>query len=257
MKRIIYSIYTNNLDPHTSATDHKKSQFEKWKDNIENNQKEYAYMCGADYNLHSTLTTLYDEVQFEKILLLEKYADNYDEILYLDFDVVTNSKVNYFEFHDMTKLTAHGLDRTPKPYQLKKIMDEGLHNQNMFAKTCAKNAMLLLDDIIGNSLVINTGVVGCNKNVAYELNFKNKLHNLHNLLQEAKEDNLYPSQISDGFFKNNEVYMSYLIEKYNIPFTNIGMPWNFILDGYCRKPSAAAHFIHHVNKEFEISFEKI
>ena len=31
MKRIIYSIYTDNLEPHTSATDFKKSQFEKYK----------------------------------------------------------------------------------------------------------------------------------------------------------------------------------------------------------------------------------
>ena len=92
---------------------------------------------------------------------------------------------------------------------------------------------------------------------SYELEFESRLQQLHELLDEAKEDNLYPSQISDGFFKNNEVYVSYLIERYNIPFTNIGMPWNFILDGYCGTPSAAAHLVHHVNKEFEISFGKI
>lgn len=256
MKKIIYSIYTNNLDPHTSATDYKRSQFEKWKTNIEANQKAYALLCGADYELHTTSTTSYDNVQFEKILLLEKYASDYDEILYLDFDVVAGSDVNYFDFHDMRKLSGHALDRSPRDHQLKKIIKNGLHNQNMYAKTCAKNAMLLLDDITGNSLIVNTGVLGCNKDIAYELEFKNRLQQLHELLDEAKEDNLYPSQISDGFFRNNEVYVSYLIEKYNIPFTNIGMPWNFILDGYCSIPSPAAHLVHHVNKEFEISFGK-
>ena len=242
------------MDPHTSATDYKRSQFEKWKDNIEDNQKRYALLCGADYELHTTETTSYDDVQFEKILQLEKYASDYDEILYLDFDVVCSTTVNYFEFHNMAKLTAHRLDRTPKPHGLRRAMRYGLHNQNMYAKTCAKNAMLLLDDITGNSLLVNTGVVGCNKDIAYEMEFENRLQLLHNILDEAKEDNLYPSEISDSFFRNNEVYVSYLIEKYDIPFTDIGMPWNFILDGYCGTPSPAAHFVHHVNKEFELSF---
>ncbi|MEJ6809392.1 MAG: hypothetical protein QNK69_03645 [Amylibacter sp.] len=257
MKRIIYSIYTDDINPHSSAPDHKKSQFEKWKSEIESNQKEYAFLCGADYNLNTTCSTSYDEIQFEKILLLEKYAQEYDEILYLDFDVVAHTNVNYFEFHDMSKLTGHALDRTPRDYELKEILNFGLHNQNMFAKTCAKKAMLLLDNIVGNSLIVNTGVIGCNKNIAYELGFKDRLPQLHSLLDEAKNDNLYPFQISDGFFRNNEVYISFLIERYNIPFINIGMPWNFILDGYCGTPSSAAHLVHHVNKEFEISFENV
>lgn len=255
MKRIIYSIYTNNLDPHTSATDYKRSQFEKWKDNIEDNQKRYAFLCGADYELHTTETTSYDNVQFEKILQLEKYASDYDEMLYLDFDVVCSTTVNYFEFHDMTKLTAHRLDRTLKPHKLRRAMNYGIHKQNVYGKTCAKNSMLLLDNITGNSSLVNTGVVGCNKDIAYEMEFENRLQLLHDILDEAKEDNLYPSEISNSFFRNNEVYVSYLIEKYDIPFTDIGMPWNFILDGYCGVPSPAAHFVHHVNKEFELSFK--
>ena len=126
---------------------------------------------------------------------------------------------------------------------------------NMFAKTCAKNAMLLLDNITGNSLCINTGVVACNKDIAYEIQFKERLKGLHDLLDEAKEDNVYPQEISNAWYYNNEVYLSYLIERFNIPYINIGMPWNFMLDDYYGTPSPAAHLVHHVNKEFEISFD--
>jgi len=256
MKRIIYSIYTNNLDPHTSATDFKKLQFEKYKNKLEQSQKKYAKLCNADYVLHKTSTVNYNNVQFEKLLLLEKHAQDYDEILYLDFDVVPISKVNYFEFHDMNKLTCHGLNRKPKTKDLRQILlsEKPAHQQNMYIKTCAKNAMLSLSGINGNDLLINTGVVGCNKNVAYEINFSDKKNILYDVLEEAIEDNLYPDEISDAFFHNNEVYLSYIVEKYDIPYADIGMPWNFILDGYCKKPSAAAHLLHHVNKEFEISF---
>lgn len=256
MKRIIYSIYTNNIDPHKSSNDFKRSQFEKWKDNIENNQKEYALLCGADYELHTTQTTSYDNIQFEKLLLLEYYSKDYDEILYLDFDVVCHTAVNFFEFHNMNQLLAHGLDRTPREHELKKILKKGrqAHEQNIYVKTCAKNAMLSLEGINGNNTLINTGVIGCNKDISFQLNLSSRINRLHNLLEEAKQDNIYPLEISKSFFHNNEVYISFLIEKYNIPYSNIGMPWNFMLDGYCSKPSAAAHFVHHVNKEFEISF---
>ena len=259
MKRIVYSIYTDNLNPHTSATDFKKSQFKKYKHKLEESQKQYAKFCKADYFLHKTSTINYNDVQFEKILLLEKYAENYDEILYLDFDVVPITKVNYFEFHNMNKLTCHRLNRKPKDNELKKILQRGKreHQQSVYVKTCSKNAMLLLDNIIGNDYLINTGVVGCNKEIAYKINFSNKKNILHNILEEAIIDNLYPEEISNWFFHNNEVYLSYIIEKYDIPFMDIGMAWNFILDGYCKKPTAAAHLLHHVNKEFEISFGKI
>ena len=77
---------------------------------------------------------------------------------------------------------------------------------------------------------------------------------LNNKFNEAMIDNLYPEEINRWWKPNNEVYISYLIEKNNVPFTNIGMPWNFMLDDYAPKPSAAAHMLHHVRKEFGLSF---
>ena len=257
MKRIIYSIFNDDIHPHKSSNDFKKAQFSKWRYHLEENHKQYALKCGADYHLHLTPTQSYDDIQFEKILLLEQYANDYDEMLYLDFDVVSHTDVNCFEYHDMTALNAHGLDRTPKKHQLESYLRNNrvFHEMNMFAKTCAKNAMLLLDNITGNSLCINTGVVACNKDIAYEIQFKERLKGLHDLLDEAKEDNVYPQEISNAWYYNNEVYLSYLIERFNIPYINIGMPWNFMLDDYYGTPSPAAHLVHNVNKEIEISFD--
>ena len=70
-----------------------------------------------------------------------------------------------------------------------------------------------------------------------------------------KEDNIYPEAISENWFPNNEAFISYLVEKNSVPFTNIGLQWNFILDKFCPKITAACHFVHHVNKEFELSFK--
>lgn len=260
MKRIIYSIYTNNIDvesSHSSSTDYKKSQFEKWKDHIEANHKKYAFLCDADYHLHTTKTTSYHQIQFEKLLLLEHYSKNYDEMLYIDFDVVSHTTVNFFEYHNMNNLLAHGLCREPHEHEFKKMLKRGrqAHEQAVFTKTCAKNAMLSLENINGNNILINTGVVGCNKNIVEQIMLSDRLNSLHSLMDEAKNNNLYPIELSNGFFYNNEVYLSFLVERFNIPYIDIAMPWNFILDGYCSRPSAAAHLVHHVNKEFEISFD--
>ena len=72
MKRIVYSIYTNEVNEHTSTNDFKKSQFKKYKEKIIKSQKDYANLCNADYKLFNTEITNYDNIQFEKIFLLEK-----------------------------------------------------------------------------------------------------------------------------------------------------------------------------------------
>ena len=51
---------------------------------------------------HPYLTT-YNIVNFYKIYLLYELAKQYDEVLYLDFDVVPMQHVDFFEHWDLTK----------------------------------------------------------------------------------------------------------------------------------------------------------
>lgn len=259
MKRIIYSIYTNQVDPHRSSTDFKKSQFEKYKHLLEQRQREYAELCGADYILFNTDTTAYDMIQFEKLFKLEELSNDYDEVMYFDFDIVPQTEINFFEHWDLNKICAHGIDRTPPTHEKMRhyLEKDAFDTMNMYCKTCAKNAMLLLDGIHGNSEVINTGVVAGNRNSISQLKFKERFDELNELLDEAKDDNIYPTEINRHFKYNNEVYISYLIERYDIPYTNIGMPWNYFMDGFAPEVSPAAHLLHHVNKEFERSFGNV
>lgn len=257
MKRIVYSIFNDQVDQnHKSTNDFKASQFRKYKDLIEQSQKQYADKCGADYLLHNTPTTDYNNIQFEKITLMEQLSDQYDQILYLDFDVVPAPHApNIFESHDFNTIGMHPLFRTPMRSQLHDALKyKWFDTMNVYCKTCAKNAMLLLDDILGNEGIYNTGVVVAGKDVIKQLNFTRQLESLHSLLDEARGDSVFPPEIYNTFYYNNEVYISYLIEKNNIPHTNLGMQWNFILDGYQQDPTAAGYFIHHVNKQFEKSF---
>ena len=257
MSRIIFSIFNDNVNQnHKSTNDYKLSQFRKYKDRLYTFQKHYADKCDAEYILHDTPTTDYNTIQFEKILLLEKYADHYDKVVYFDFDIVPTSRaINIFESVDFNTIGVHPLRRNPQYEHLREAFKYNhFDTMNVYCKTCAVNSMLSLEGISAGDKVYNTGVVTGGRDALRQIKFKERLQDLHNLLDEAREDSLYPEEISKNFYYNNEVYMTYLIAKYKIPFTDLGMQWNFILDGYQPNPTDAAYLLHHVNKEFEKSF---
>ena len=259
MKRIIFSIYTNSIEDHDSSSEYKREQFERYKNHLEKAQREYATFCSADYDLHITTETNYDIIQFDKLRRMEHFAQFYDEVVYMDFDMVPITKTeNIFEVFDLNSICAYAFDRTPDKDTLKWALEKfhRFGHQNVYCKSCAKNAMLLLDDIYGLPTLINTGIVAGNKYSIGLLKFSENFDTLVDKLFEAKEDNIYPAEIYHKWRPNNEVFITYLIEKYNIPFTNIGQPWNFMLDRACPEPSAGAYMWHHVNKEFELSFGK-
>jgi len=255
MKRIIYSLYTDQVEEHSSVPDFKRNQFIKFKDQILESQKSYAKNCGADYELFTTSVSDYDKIQFEKIFLLEKLVNDYDEVVYFDFDIVPQTTKNIFDSFDLNKICAYGIVKKPTSDQMhSRLKNDSWHKMDMYSKTCAKNAMLLLDDINGNDEMLNTGVIAANKNSIDKLKFSERFDYCFNKFEEASLDNLYPEEINKSWIHNNEVYISYLIEKFDVPYTNIGIQWNFILDQSSPDPSAAAYILHHVNKDFGISF---
>src|SRR5210317_1972620 len=109
VKRIIFSIYTDRVDNHTSATKYKKKQFIQYKDAIIESHKAYAKTCNADYELFTTSTTDYNNIQFEKIFKLEELSQQYDEVLYFDFDIVPNTAVSFFDYFDLDKICLYNL----------------------------------------------------------------------------------------------------------------------------------------------------
>lgn len=253
MKRIIFSIYTGNVNEHTSVSQHKRDQFVLYKDRLEERQKQYAKLCGAEYHLFNTNHTDYDNIQFEKILLCERLTSQYDEVLYLDFDVVPATNINFFDRFNLDTVCVYSIP-TKLDIDIIKFrnQDNTWHTMDMYSKSCCKKAMLLLNDIDGSLECFNTGVFGINKVSAEALNFSSNLDMCNEVFQQACKDNLYPAEMYKNWRPNNEVYTSFLCELNNVPMTNIGLPWNFILDNNYRIPSRAAHIYHCVNKDFNV-----
>lgn len=261
MKRIIFSLYNNDVKQESSSvTDYKKSQFEIYKEPLIDSKKYYADQCHADFVLHEIDINNFVDIQFEKIRLLESYADEYDEILYLDLDVVPRRQARpIFDYADTSKLCMHPLVRELRPYELRSALRlDALDSQNMFVKTCSKNSMLLLEGINGNNKCYNTGVVLGNSEIIKSIRFTEQLDEMVELVEEAREDNVFPEQVSRHFVPNNEVFISYLVERDNIPHVDLTMNWNFIMDGIGpRKVDEQGELIHWVTKEFEYAFGEL
>lgn len=261
MKNIIFSIWSDlKTTDHISAPDWKQESFRKFKHKLVERQKEYAKHCGAEYFLFEAKSTDYVDVQFDKILKFEELTKEYDKVVYFDLDIIPITKNNIFEQFDFNYPCVYDYnvdfkDDTWKEwlrhqYRKKNIIDP----MSRYSKVALKKAMLLIEDIVGNDRLCNTAVVCGNKNAANLLNYSERMSYIDKTLLEAKNDTLYPKEYYEGWVKNNEVYFSFILEKYNVKYNNIGIQWNYILDEFVSKFTYGVHLIHQVNKDFEKTF---
>lgn len=217
MKRIIFSIWNDFNDNHP---------LKKYKDKLIKKHKEYAKICECNYRSY-TITKKhvnldFTQLQFMKLYMLEEHLHKWDEVLYLDLDVIPQTRDNFFEVHDLNNICCH---MTVAPRW----------------KILQKNLMLSEIGIKGKYHVANTGVIGLNKRSGKILNFMERQREIRKYYID--DFNIVP---------NNEVYLSYIMEKYNVPYKDIGMGWNFILDSVEKKPTAGCHFLHVSNKNFSL-----
>lgn len=255
MKRIVYSIFNNITIPHQSVPESKKDAFHEYYDRLVETQKQYAHDCGAEYAHFRPFINDYDDIQFEKLYRFEELSNDYDEVVYLDLDVIPTTDQNIFDRHASHKnIGVHFIET--RPYWGERIDGTWwvnllkLDKMNMVVKTCAKNAMLLIEGLNGNNKIANTGVMVGNKNSIQDLNLTERLNFADKVFQEARLDNIYPYEIASCFERNNEVYFSFIQEFYDVPINPIGLGWNYIIDDTFTTRQIGAHLHHVVNKKF-------
>ena len=155
-KNIIYSIWSDLTEEHESVSDYKKESFKKYKSKLIELQKKYAGHCKADYEIFSPVSTDYTNVQFDKIFKLEELTKHYDKVVYFDLDIIPKTEKNIFDAFDFDDICVYDyplhsmIIKYFKKY-LKK--NKQVPPMNQYSKVCAKNAMLLLDNIVGNEKI--------------------------------------------------------------------------------------------------------
>ena len=279
MKKIIYSIYIENKEPNLSEKHQfTKTQLEKHYDRLVDVKKEYAKHCNAEYriygndNYYQKFKKKFDGFEFDiinlyKIYLWEELGKEYDNVLYLDLDVIPNTTENFFETFDMNKICVYSPNAIKENVWTKTMLKnykKNIHSfdylmtktdkYNEYVKAMCKRAMLATDNKFDTDyLIANTAILGGNSNAIKKLRYTERLNEMVDVLNKAKEEKFFGEEISKLFFANNEIFVHYLLDKDNIDWYNLPKEWHTYLmkKDKITTDIKSAKMIHLINKRFE------
>lgn len=279
MTNIIYSIYIENKEPNLSEKHQfTKTQLKKHYEKLVDVKKEYAKHCNAEYRVYENDTFYqkfkkkfegfeFDIINLYKIYLWEELGKDYDNVLYLDLDVIPNTTENFFETFDMNKICVYSPNAIKENVWTKTMLKnykKNIHSfdylmaktdkYNEYVKAMCKRAMLATDNKFDTDyLIANTAILGGNSNAIKKLRYTERLDEMSYTLKKAKEEQFFGETISKLFFANNEIFVHYLLDKDNIDWYNLPKEWHTYLmkNDKITSDIKSAKMIHLINKRFE------
>ena len=271
MRRVIFSTYDdidrgervgNTVDtdaPATRASDVAKQKLvDEYFDRLVENKRAYAESIGAEFVLYRNTMGDFDidcDLEFAKVNLYKHHlmaelAEQYDEVMYVDMDVVFNTALNVFEEHDLSA---------------------GIHVRDMDYSVLSKNKSELLLQVLGlrsptikyhitkdlldggDNHVINTGIMIARSEHVKQIRFIERLREVIPRINDLKKNCIGKddpfSLLTMSYYPNNESVFSYILEKYNVPYVLLAPEWHVF---YGDEPTIGCegHLIHFINKQF-------
>ena len=272
MKRLIFSMHFEV--PDDQFVDNVETNLNTKKQFLENHQKlidckkEYADSIGVDFVMVNKYLEYYDEmkskypflttyniINFYKIYLLYKFSSKYDEILYLDFDVVPNTKENFFEVWDLSKGIAV-LNNNERVLPIETTeSSQTIRSPN--SKYYNTQAMLLDSGMSSECDVINTGIIGVNKEHLYKLAYFNNFdQDMIKMTQLKFDTSVFPKKIVDYFGYDNETLFGFKLKQNNVTIQWLDDKWHYFFDRELFIPKDTK-LIHAINKRFDIVWRNI
>ena len=275
MNKVIYSLYVNvPADEHygKSKNQHDTADkasitvnaFKKHYKKLIDCKKHYANIINADFimfeqaqyqsfekNFKSDFPDLtgYEIINFYKIHLLYELSKKYDEILYLDFDVIPLTNESFFNAWDLSKGIC--------VYSNNDHVIKNVRVNNSIRSPSAKyfncQAMLIESGVSPRNDVINTGIIGARKEDIQQLDFFGKFKDTIDMMTELRNDTsgLYPQNIIDMFRYDNETIFSFKREVNKVPIQWLDDKWHYFLDkqGFIPKDTK---IVHAISKDFDL-----
>lgn len=261
MKRIIFTIYDDikkELDGPTEMEarnifnmDKANSLLvEEYWDKLILNKKDYATEIGVDFKFyHNQMCNLLDNendftnVNLYKHHLFAELAKEYDEIMYVDMDVVFNTNLNVFEELDLDK----GIHVRDQDYDIL-CKDKNEIVLSRVGKRSPTLKYFITKDLLDgrDNHVLNTGVMIGKSEHILQLKFLERVQEANDKIELLKQE---PHLINPYYYPNNESIFSYVVEKYNVPYVLLDEKWHKIYDD---KPAEGCegNIIHFINKQF-------
>ena len=275
MSKVIYSLYVDvPADEHygKSKNQHDTADkasitvnaFKKHYKKLIDCKRYYANTIDADFimfehedyqsfekNFKSDFPELtgYEIINFYKIHLLYKLSKKYDEILYLDFDVIPLTNESFFDVWDLSKgiCVYSNNDKVEK----KSTTNHSIRSPSAKYFNC--HAMLLEEGLNPDNDVINTGIICARKEDIIKLDFFGKFKDTIDLMTKLRKDTsgLYPQNIVDMFRYDNETIFSYKREVNNVDIQWLDNKWHYFLDTQKFIPEDTK-IVHAISKDFDL-----
>ena len=284
MKRLIYSFYIDIPEEELDIFDKdvlKKDETPRniitknnFKDNyfkLLANKKWYAESIGVKFKMFEydenfknfktrlqtryPFITTYNVVNFYKLKLLCELANHYDEILYLDFDVVCLTKDNFFDNWNLDKGIAV-FDNTYKVNTMETITKQTQTIRSPTAKYYNAQSMLIHKNLNPKNNVINTGIIGANKEHINKLKYFDDFDDDIKTMKDLTTNyDVFPKKIVDFFGYDNETLFSVKLNENNVPVQWLDNQWHYFFDrqGFIPKD---VKFVHAINKDFDCCWRR-
>ena len=260
--------WENGVQIKTNKSLNTKNALKQFKNELDKSKKEYADSIGADYFLFEgddqyknyyeyflknyPQISEYDIVNFYKQWMMKELAKKYDNVCYLDFDVIPNTKEDIFKAHKIdthfacaenNSLAAWGKKVDPKNYNT--------CIRNPASKFWNCHAMLFEKGYDPNTDVFNTAIMVASKEVIQKMDYFGEFEKVLELMTFLKHDenSMYPHNIKRIFNYDNETVFAYkrVVNDIKIDYLNDDWHWR-VESGLWKKD---AKMFHVMNKKFE------
>jgi hypothetical protein len=186
---------------------------------------------------------------------LYELSKEFDEILFLDFDVIPLTTDNFFDVWDLNK----GICVYENTHNVKKMESITGTTQTIRSPTSKyynAQAMLIEKNLSSSNNVINTGIIGANKEHLNKLNyFYDFENNLKTMTKLKNNYDIFPKKIVDFFGYDNETLFSVKLKENNVTIQWLDNQWHYFFDKQGFIPNETK-FVHAINKKFDIVWRK-
>ena len=275
MKRIIYSLYIdvpeNEFVDNIETNLNTKKQFKENYIKLLANKQWYSDQIGVEFKMFEydekfkeyqnyfnkkyPFITTYNIVNFYKLHLLYELSKIYDEILYLDFDVVCLTNKNFFSVWNLNQGIAV-FNNSSKVKTIENVTEYSQTIRSPTSKYYNTQAMLIEKNLNPKNKVINTGIIGANKEHLKQLKYFDNFDEDINTMTKIKSNyDMFPKKIVDFFGYDNETLFSVKLNEHKVPVQWLDNQWHYFFDtqGFIPKETK---FVHTINKKFDVVWRR-
>ena len=240
MRRVIFTIYDDfaKEQDQWGTNNYATEAVAEYFDRLLENKETYAKSIGVDFKFyHNTMTDFAIETDLEftksnlyKHGIMADLANEYDEIMYVDMDVVFNTNKNVFDELDLSK-GIHIQTETEKvtSKDIGSVMFENIGSRSPTLKYHITKDLLSGKDCH----VINTGIIVAKSKHIKKIKFIKRLNGIIKKIEKLRREGVGTDNyrfLRMYYYSNNEAIFSYIIEKENIPYVIMENKWHTIID---------------------------